>query len=250
MHNYLRTRLKYFVYLLTFGVFWINALEKPVFLWDVDDVLMQRTHTLHAIYSYPHKWQALRKTSGAFWKDFWNTIYPEWRCCGLGRASGQRLYNRALAHGNEQLADWVVRVADAKKPIVESVAILQDLWNQGHRKHYIGSNMGHTFFYKLLERDDCSFFKKYFDLTAPQLATVEGTARGEYKPDPRYFEAFLRNNNLNAEQVLFIDDRIKNVESAAKLGMRVIHFTSSVQLRETLKQAGLLADCGEVVDLG
>ena len=61
MHNYLRTRLKYFVYLLTFGVFWINALEKPVFLWDVDDVLMQRTHTLHAIYSYPHKWQALRK---------------------------------------------------------------------------------------------------------------------------------------------------------------------------------------------
>ena len=45
------------------------------------------------------------------------------------------------------------------------------------------------------------------------------------KPDARGLQEILKEWDLNANEVVFIDDSETNVESAAKLGMKTIHYT-------------------------
>lgn len=57
---------------------------------------------------------------------------------------------------------------------------------------------------------------------------------GAKKPDPKIFEAALRWARVPAERILFIDDTPGHVEVGRRLGLRAIHFTSSLQLRKSL----------------
>jgi putative hydrolase of the HAD superfamily len=44
------------------------------------------------------------------------------------------------------------------------------------------------------------------------------------KPDPRIFRLCLERLGVGAEETLFVDDRLENVESASRLGLRTLHF--------------------------
>lgn len=44
------------------------------------------------------------------------------------------------------------------------------------------------------------------------------------KPDPRIYHYFLEKYKLHAEECLFIDDRIDNVEGARSVGMKAVVF--------------------------
>jgi putative hydrolase of the HAD superfamily len=44
------------------------------------------------------------------------------------------------------------------------------------------------------------------------------------KPDPRIYRLCLERLGVRAEEALFADDRLENVESAARLGLRTLHF--------------------------
>ena len=46
------------------------------------------------------------------------------------------------------------------------------------------------------------------------------------KPDRKIFEAVLRHSQLQAAETLFIDDVKENCESAAQLGIQVMHETT------------------------
>lgn len=46
------------------------------------------------------------------------------------------------------------------------------------------------------------------------------------KPDLEIFEFVLKENNLDPEQTLFIDDNIDNINGAAKLKIQTLHVTS------------------------
>jgi putative hydrolase of the HAD superfamily len=48
---------------------------------------------------------------------------------------------------------------------------------------------------------------------------------GLAKPDPRIFELCLARLGAEAHETLFVDDRADNVEAAARLGLRTVHFT-------------------------
>jgi len=43
---------------------------------------------------------------------------------------------------------------------------------------------------------------------------------GKRKPDPAIFKQVLNENNLNADETLFIDDNAQNIEAAKKLGKK------------------------------
>jgi len=43
------------------------------------------------------------------------------------------------------------------------------------------------------------------------------------KPDAEIFEQVLQENNLLAEETLFLDDHPKNIEGAAALGIRTLY---------------------------
>lgn len=58
------------------------------------------------------------------------------------------------------------------------------------------------------------------------------------KPNPEAFQTLLQKLKLPASSVLFIDDRIENVEAARKQGIDSIQFISPEQLKEELEKRG------------
>ncbi|HEY1901106.1 MAG TPA: HAD family phosphatase [Terracidiphilus sp.] len=59
------------------------------------------------------------------------------------------------------------------------------------------------------------------------------------KPDPAIYLHVLKELGTRAEETLFIDDKLVNVEAARALGIQAIQFSSVEKLREDLIAAGL-----------
>lgn len=61
------------------------------------------------------------------------------------------------------------------------------------------------------------------------------------KPDPAIYRLAEQRFGLPGEAMLFIDDNAANIESAARLGWQVHHFTGGAEgLREDLRSRGLI----------
>ena len=57
---------------------------------------------------------------------------------------------------------------------------------------------------------------------------------GLIKPDPAIFNLILAHLGVKAEESVFIDDRIKNIDGAKKMGFQTIFFTSKEQALKEL----------------
>lgn len=68
------------------------------------------------------------------------------------------------------------------------------------------------------------------------LSCVMGVA----KPDPKAYEILLSELQYPASDIVFIDDKLSNIEAAKKMGIDAILFESETQLRQELKQRGIL----------
>ena len=76
-------------------------------------------------------------------------------------------------------------------------------------------------------------FFNYFD-----GIVVSGTEK-LIKPDPKIYKILLDRYGINAEESLFIDDSLPNIETARKLGFQTIHFTENVDLKNKLISLGV-----------
>ena len=63
---------------------------------------------------------------------------------------------------------------------------------------------------------------------------------GLEKPDPKAYQELLKAIKLPASDIVFIDDKIENVEAAKKMGIDAIAFTSAEQIRVELSKRGLM----------
>lgn len=63
---------------------------------------------------------------------------------------------------------------------------------------------------------------------------------GVAKPDRQIFEVFLERINRDAGQCLFIDDSMKNIQSARSLGLHTLLFKSASQLRNDLSALDII----------
>jgi glucose-1-phosphatase len=78
-------------------------------------------------------------------------------------------------------------------------------------------------------------FKKYFEKEYGTLNLLEDIFEqcyyshlvGERKPNASAFNTVLKDHNLKANEVLFIDDSIQHIEGAQKLGIKTIHLVDS-----------------------
>ncbi|GAB4565515.1 MAG: HAD family phosphatase [Anaerolineales bacterium] len=59
------------------------------------------------------------------------------------------------------------------------------------------------------------------------------------KPDPAIFNITLQRIKRQAQECLFIDDSLPNIETARNLGFQTIHYHSPVQLRIDLKKLAI-----------
>ena len=76
----------------------------------------------------------------------------------------------------------------------------------------------------------------YYDLFSPVLLSYE---IGVKKPNPEAFKILLEKLQKPASSVIFIDDKIENVEAARNFGIDSIHFTNPGQLKKELTDKGL-----------
>lgn len=60
------------------------------------------------------------------------------------------------------------------------------------------------------------------------------------KPDPAIYHLMLDRYDLEANSTLFIDDNLRNVKAAAKMGIQGVHYTDDKSLQKSLKEHGVL----------
>jgi putative hydrolase of the HAD superfamily len=63
---------------------------------------------------------------------------------------------------------------------------------------------------------------------------------GFAKPDKRIFKYVLGNVPFKSSEILFIDDKISNVQTANSLGLKSIHYSNSNKLEHDLKNHSIL----------
>lgn len=59
------------------------------------------------------------------------------------------------------------------------------------------------------------------------------------KPDPAAFRLLLERYRIEPEKAVFIDDTLKNIEAAERLGIHGIHFRNLEQAKEELEKLGV-----------
>lgn len=60
------------------------------------------------------------------------------------------------------------------------------------------------------------------------------------KPFPEFYKILFDRYQINPAQAIFIDDNIKNVEGALKVGLPTIHFQSAEQTKKELAKAKVI----------
>jgi len=114
--------------------------------------------------------------------------------------------------------------------ISESVEILRELKNRGASLYALTNWSAET--YPIAE--ERFVFLQWFEATL--VSGVEKMA----KPDPAIFYLLLNRYELKAQDCLFIDDSMINIEAAARIGFETHHFRTAGGLRQELTAANLL----------
>jgi len=123
---------------------------------------------------------------------------------------------------------WEEMLGDELK---ETVDILKQLKEKKHLKIYALTNWSAETFPKAFEKFP---FLKWFDGIV--VSGIEKTR----KPFEVFYQLLLDRYHLKAQEVFFIDDNLRNIHAAEKMGMHVFQFTSAHALEKKLKQFHLL----------
>jgi 2-haloacid dehalogenase len=112
----------------------------------------------------------------------------------------------------------------------DTVEILKQLKQAGYRLYGLSNWSAETF---PLVRARYDFFDLLDDMV------ISGEV-GFVKPEPEIYQIMLDKIGKPAEECLFIDDSLPNIQQAEKLGFVGIHFQSAEQLRIELEKYNLL----------
>ena len=152
---------------------------------------------------------------------------------------------RSIAEANElliaQYPNWEQAIRDyygrwtemIKGPIQESVDLLESIRNKGNYKLYALTNWSaETFPYALSKFEFLSWFEGI-------LVSGEEKTR---KPFNDFYLKLFEKYSIPMEKSVFIDDNLRNIEAARKLGIQSIHFTNAANLRIMLPEFGIHTD--------
>ena len=118
-------------------------------------------------------------------------------------------------------------------PIPETVELFRELRDQGEHRLLALTNWSAETFPVALARYD---FLHWFE-----GIVVSGDEKTR-KPFSDIYEILLDRYGVMPETAIFIDDSLKNVEGAEAVGINGAHFQGAAQLRETLREWGVVRD--------
>ena len=111
-------------------------------------------------------------------------------------------------------------------PIQGTVDILSELRDDGREIHAITNWSGQTF---PIARERYEFLDWFGEIVVSGEEKI-------IKPDPGIYEILLDRIGRPAGDCIFIDDSIRNIETATALGFHSIHFQDPEQLRSELSR--------------
>jgi 2-haloacid dehalogenase len=117
-----------------------------------------------------------------------------------------------------------------KSPIHETVEIFRELKEKKYRTYALTNWQAGLFDIALVRYD----FLHWFD---GRVVSGEEKIR---KPFPEFYERLLTRYNVDRSKALFVDDNLRNIKAAEKLGIQSHHFTTAIELRKELVKLGLL----------
>lgn len=114
---------------------------------------------------------------------------------------------------------------DGYKPIEGTIDIVKRLKEKGYELLFLSDNVKERVGYLQEKYNFLSYFK---DGVFSHIAKTR-------KPDPKIYLLALEKSSNPIEDCLYIDDNLKLVESAEKLGMKGVQFINPDQLESELK---------------
>jgi len=90
-----------------------------------------------------------------------------------------------------------------------------------------------------LAGDRIQIINKAYEFTRLFEEIIISGELGIRKPDKRIFEHLIMKTQREPHRLLFFDDNKANISAAEKLGINVLHFSSSEQLQCDLKNLGI-----------
>jgi 2-haloacid dehalogenase len=115
-------------------------------------------------------------------------------------------------------------------PIQETVEIFKQLKKAGLKTYALTNWSAETFHIALARYD----FLHWFD---GRLVSGEEKTR---KPFPEFYQKLIDKFSIDPSKALFIDDNLRNIKGAEAFGIKGIHFQDPGQLKNELKQLGLV----------
>ncbi len=195
---------------------------KPAIIFDLGAVLID--------WNPRHLYRTMFNDDAAMEQFFADTKLLQWNARqdeghpfaeAVAELSAQHLhYEPYIRAFHEQ---WEVMMPSAIEPTVE---ILRELKERDYELYAL-SNWSHETYPFAFARFE---FLRWF-----RAVVISGEVK-VCKPDPRIYELILNKIGRPAQECVFIDDSLANIEAAAKLGFQAIHFQSAEQLRAELEQ--------------
>lgn len=117
-----------------------------------------------------------------------------------------------------------------KSDIFPNTYLVRVLKNKGYRLFGLTNWSAETF---PIAYNRYTVFREFEDIV------VSGEVK-LIKPDPAIFQLALDRFGINPEETLFIDDNIKNVETAISLGFQTLHIKEALQLENQLIELNII----------
>jgi len=145
-------------------------------------------------------------------------------------------YVMALAKVSKHFREFIplgIEIANAQKPVPETIKLIKTLKSLGYRLDII-SNIGQIIYYDLVEKYPAIF--AHFKNAHVACAEFDYVA----KPHPIVYKSYQEKHNPDKHQIVFIDDKKKNLKSAARFGMTGIYVSNTDHIRDDILALGLL----------
>lgn len=157
-----------------------------------------------------------------FKTDLWNQ-YDQ------GLLNGDTLKQKAIAQMPQyqnEIESMIPAWASYVRPIESSVDLVRFCQEKG-LKTFILSNIP----------EDChTYFQTHYDFFDQMDGGIWSYQDHLIKPDPKIYELLLSRYSLKANECLFIDDHIENLDEARRHGIYTIHCTQADNLPELVKR--------------
>jgi len=209
--------------------------NKIIVLWDLHGVVFTRKLStfIGIIWNYNRKFEILQSLNTPLLKLMGNFLLQVLHFTPQ-EVTSEELIVTAQKANNYALVELAMQIGSAYYPVESIVKIIEELNKLGYQQD-IGSNIGTTVYEIFKEKYPAIF--NYFNHA--HIVRHYPGKKIIKKPSKEYFITYLANYNLKAEQVIFIDDKLTNVQAAQSVGMRAILFKNPHQLCTTLQNLGI-----------